>query len=467
MTDGAAKTVCYLDNAATCLMPQPAIDALNQWCNRGNPSAEYSSALEARKMMETFRRRIAVECGFKLDGPEAFAVVFTSGASESNCHMIVSAVRSYMAKTGSLPHVITAATEHKSLLTCCLRLAKEKLCQLTVLPVAKAGPELGSVSAADLDKALRTNTCIVSIMAANNETGILNNLRELAAVAHRAKVPFHTDAVQLFGKAPILPLALGVDAFSISFHKLGGPPGVGLLVLRRAIIDGYDLCPHICGSQNGGLRGGTENLPGIGASFAAFRLAMEDRDAKTAGVLKLREVIKSAVASRVPCFYIDDHPADAPASIDGGISPAPPARHNGTPAARRAIADAEHNDRPVVFWIAPKDPKRVLPGILLIAVRRPGFCNRAARASLEKRGVIVSLGSACNTHDAEKKDMPSSVVVAMDIPAALRGSVLRVSLCDETTVEDVKAFVRHFLAVISSRECLSAEAYAAAERRRD
>jgi cysteine desulfurase len=459
LPDGSTKAdqgVVYLDNNATTLMPGKVIDALNAWCNRGNPSAEYASAREARRMMDAFRQQVAVECGFELDGPNAYAVVFTSGASESNCHIVTSTVRSYAAKTGRLPHVVTSAAEHKSLLACCLRLAKERLCQLTVLPVGQAGPGLGAVDPADLAVALRPNTCLVSIMAANNETGVLSNLREMSKVTRKAHVPFHTDAVQLFGKSAVRPVALGVDAFSASFHKLGGPPGVGLLVLRRALIEGYDLCPHICGSQNAGLRGGTENLPGIGASFAAFRIAMADRAEKTARVLRKRNALKAALATRLPCFYLDDHPADRPPSIDGGITPPGPAPHNGAPEARRAIALAEKAGTPVVFWIAPADERRVLPNTLLLAVRRPGFCNKAARAALEARGVIVSLGSACNSADAVHGEA-SGVVVAMGVPAALQGGVLRVSLSDDTTADDIKAFAVHFLAVVTSVACLSAE----------
>ena len=298
-------------------------------------------------------------------------------------------------------------------------------------------------------------------MAANNETGILNNLRELAAITRRARVPFHTDAVQLFGKSPVRPLALGVDAFSASFHKLHGPPGVGLLVVRRALVEGYDLGAHICGTQNGGLRGGTENLPGIAGSFVAFRLTVAERGEKTARILRLRAALKAAIASRLPCFPLDSHPADRPPSIDGGITPAPPAPHNGTPEARRAIALAEKKETPVVFWIAPEDDRRVLPNTILLAVRRPGFCNRAARAALEKRGVIVSLGSACNSASGQgleaKRGSPSNVAEAMRVPAALLGGILRVSLGDDTAAEDVKTFVRHFLAVVTSDACLSAE----------
>jgi cysteine desulfurase len=454
------KAVVYLDNNATTMMTGPVIDALHAWCNRGNPSAEYASGRASRQMMDAFRTQIAVECGFELDGPRGYAVVFTSGASESNCHIVTSAVRSYAAKTGRLPHVVTSAAEHWSLLACCRRLAAEQLCQLTVLPVGRAGPGLGAVDPPALAAALRPNTCLVSIMAANDETGVLSNLREMARATRRAGVPFHTDAVQLFGRSAVRPAALGVDAFSASFHKLGGPPGVGLLVLRRALIEGYGLSPHICGSQNGGLRGGTENLPGIGASFAAFRIAMADRAEKTARVLRTRNALKAALATRVPCFYLDDHPADPPPSIDGGITPPGPAPHDGAAAARRAIARGAAAGTPVVFWVAPADERLVLPNTLLLAVRRPGFCNRAARAALEARGVIVGLGAACGAA-AHRGDGVAGVVAAMGVPAALRAGVLRVSLSDATTVDDIKTFAVHFLAVVASDACLSADFLAA------
>jgi cysteine desulfurase len=451
-----AKPFIYLDNNATTLMPGKVVDALSAWCNRGNPSSEYASAREARRMMEAFRQQIAVECGFELNGPNAYTVVFTSGASESNCHIITSAVRSYAAKSGRLPHVITSAVEHKSLLACCRALALERLCQLTVLPVGRAGPGLGAVDPADVAASLRPNTCLVSIMAANNESGVLNNLREMSKAVRKARVPFHTDAVQLFGKSAVRPTALGVDAFSASFHKLGGPPGVGLLVLRRALVEGYQLCPHIYGSQNGGLRGGTENLPGIGASFAAFRIAMTDRAEKSARVRDKRDALKTLLAAHLPCFYLEAHPADRPPSIDGGITPPGPAPHSGTADARRTIALAEKAGTPAIFWIAPADERRVLPNTLLLAVRRPGFCNRAARAALESRGIIVSLGSACNSADAAHGDS-SGVVVAMGVPAALQGGVLRISLSDDTTSDEIKTFVTQFVAVVTSVACLSAD----------
>lgn len=442
----------FLDYNSTAPMAPEVVDAFVRWANQGNPSAEHAGAGRARKMMEAFRRELAAECGLELDGPDGYHLVFTSGGAESNSTVVTGAVRAFLAKTRRLPHVVTSAAEHKSLLACCLRLAKEQLCQLTVLPVGQGGAGLGAVSAADLEAALRPNTCLVTVMAANNETGVLTDLRALAEVARRARVPFHSDAVQLFGKAPLRAAALGLDAFSASFHKLGGPPGVGLLALRRSFVAGYDLAPLVCGSQNGGLRGGTENLPGIGASFAAFRRATAQRAEKTARVLRLRELAREALAARLPCFYLEEHGGAPRASIDGGITP-PPAARESTPAVKRALRAAQRaGGPPVVFWVAPADQRRVLPNTLLLAVRRPGFCNKAARAALEKRGVIVSTGAACTARDGSEAS--SGVLVAMGVDPALQAGALRVSLGDDTTAAEVERFVRQFFAVVTSDECL-------------
>jgi cysteine desulfurase len=436
----------YFDAAATVPMPPEVTDALVRWLGRAGAAAGSAGAREAREMMDGFRRELAVECGFELDGPRAYAVVFTSGASEANAHVIRGAVQGYAAKTNRLPHVVTGAAEHPSVLACCQRLASDGMCQLTVLPVGRAGPGLGAVAPEDAAAALRPNTCLVTIGAASAETGALNDLRGLAAAAHGDRVPFHTDAAQLFGKSAFRPSALGVDAFSASLHKLGGPPGVGLLVLRRSFLEGYDLCPLVHGpdptAQAGSLRGGALFVPSLAASFAAFRLAMAGRGAKSARVRALRDAVKAGIAARLPCFPLEDHPADAPPSIDGGITP-PPRAHNGSSKARRALAAAEKGGRPVVFWIAPADERRALPGTLLLAVRRPGFSAAAARAALEARGAVVGLGSG-------------SAVASMGVPAALQSGALRVSLGDDSTAEGAEELVRLFLEVVTSGACLAA-----------
>lgn len=429
------KKIIYMDNNSTTLCPPIVIETMMKWINRGNPSSEYASARESKKLMDSFREYVANACGFNQKGPRGYTIIFTSGASESNNFMVSSAVRSFAYKTGKLPHVITSAVEHKSLLECCIQLEKEGLTQLTILPVGVGGQALGAVDPADVQRAIRPNTCLVSIMAANNETGIMNDVRAIGAIARAAKVPFHTDAVQVFGKSPLKPNDALVDAFSVSFHKLHAPAGIGLLVLKNNLIEGYELCAHICGAQNGGLRGGTEPIHNIAAAFQAFKWTLDQRSEKNANVKKMREVIKGALAKSIPCFYIDDYLGEK---------------------GREAAESADRGGSPVVVWIAPKETAKsaslVLPNTLFLSVHRPRFCNKAARAALEARGIIVSVGSACNS----ESHGPSGVVEAMGVPRPLQDGVLRVSLSDDVSISDVQQFVKAFLAVVTSGECLRA-----------
>jgi cysteine desulfurase len=441
----------YLDHNATTQMSPAVLESFVAWCNRGNASAEYASAAEARRMMDSFRVRIAAECAIALDGPEAYDIVFTSGASESNCAVVTSAVRSFRLKTKRKPRIVISSVEHRSLAACCDRLAYDDLAELKVVAVERDGPRFGRVSADRLKAAINADTCIVAIMAANNETGVINSLRELAAVAHAAKIPFYTDATQLLGRITFRPGAADVDAFGASFHKMGGPPGVGILALRRKFVRGYSLGPMVSGTQNGGMRGGTENLPGIGGAFTAFRAALEDRDAKAARMFRRREAIKAGLAAQLPCFYVDEHPADPPGSIDGGITPPPPPdpARAGSRAARAALAAGG----PVLFWVAPHAPDWVLPNTLLVAVVRRGFCNRAARAALEARGFIVSLGSACGAREPLGR---GSVPWALGLPAEMYRGLIRVSVGDETTGDEIRRFVEAFADVVASPDVVVA-----------
>ncbi|MFA6166947.1 MAG: aminotransferase class V-fold PLP-dependent enzyme [Gemmatimonadaceae bacterium] len=427
----------YLDHNATSMMTEDVVEAMTRWCNRGLPSTDSE---DARRLVEAFRQEIAVWCGFERT---AYDVVFTSGASESNAMIVTGAVRAYASRTGRMPHVVVSAAEHVSVLLCARRLAREKMCQLTVLDVGRAGAaDLGLVTPAALHAALRPNTCLISIVAAARDTGALNDLKALARVARTANVPFHSDAAQLFGRAHLRPGALGLDAFSATFHKLGGPPGVGVLVVSRRLVLGYDLSPLVYGPQSGGLRGGAENVPGLAAGFAAYRAAMADRAAKTARVQRLRDAARSRLAAAgIQCFGVDAHPSDPLPSLDGGITPERPPRHRGTPEGREAIARAGSRT-PLVFWVAPGDPGRVLPNTLLVAVRRVDFSARATRAALERRDVVVGV-------------VPRADLAYLDLADALtRGGLLRVSLGDDTTAEDVERFARCLAEVLLSDECV-------------
>jgi cysteine desulfurase len=406
------KKIIYLDNNGTTIMPPQVISTITKWYNRGNPSSNYASANECKKMFKAFRGYLAEEGGFDLDTMDGYTIVFTSGASEANSHIITSAVRAYARKTGVIPHVITSNVEHKSVLLCCQGLEKDGLCQVSYLPVINDNKSMyyGCVDTELLKKSFRPNTCLVTIMAVNNESGIMNNVLDIGKICREKSVPFHTDVVQLFGKTIIKPQELNIDAFSVSFHKLHGPPGIGLLVVRNRLLKGYSLAPLIYGTQNYGLRGGTENVPGIAGAFIAYKLAMQNVNQVNVEIRKRRELIKSMLSKRVPCCYIQDYNPD-------------------------------HGQPCMIVWISPRLPMLTVPATLLIAIDKPQMCNVKLKEKLEHHGIIVSIGSACNT--SSKK--ASHVVDALAIPVKLRPGILRVSLSNSTTDDDVLYFCKVLL----------------------
>lgn len=398
-------TTCYLDANATTFMPDIVIQSMIKWINKGNASAQYASALECKELMTNFRNLLLHNHNFN-----NHTVIFTSGASESNSQIITSTVRSFMVKTGHLPHVIISAVEHKSILSCCEDLKNDGLCQYTKLDVNTSGHYYGMVDPQTLEAAIKPNTCLISIMTANNETGIINDIPALTAVAHRHKIPFHTDCVQSFGKIGVYN---GVDACSISFHKLHGPPGLGCLILRNNFIEGYGLKALIAGTQNFGLRGGTENIPAIGASYAAYRYTYLKRIEKNEYLISMMNFLKSLLCKYLDCHYIDEF-------------------------------EAEKHIKNKIFWITNRNGSNVLPNTLLLAVYKENFCNIKMRDELNKLGIVISIGSACNT----ASNKASSVVQALNIPRELRSGVIRISFPDDVTKEDIINFMTNFVSLI-------------------
>ncbi len=403
-------------------MPPAAIDTMLRWCNRGNPSGAYASGVEARRLLAKFRHYIAAECDIQQEGPDGYAILFTSGASEANCHIITAAARSYTHRTGLLPHIVTSAAEHPSVRRCCARLARERLCQLTTV---SATHDRYFCQPDSIYRAIRKNTCLVTVAAANPETGAINDLRAIGAAVRRGsqgRVPFHTDAAQLFGKSAFRPRMLKLDAFSVSFHMLHGPPGVGLLCIKNKLIEGYDLCPLICGMQNAGLRGGIENLPGIAGSFAALRHTLKDRRAKNARLRACCAALTRALRTALVCLTLDEYLA-----------------HRGTKKGQLGLPG-----RAAVVFFGPSNRAKVLPGTISLAVVQPGsarrFCNETARAALEARGVIVSLGS-------------SYFLEAAGAPEKLHAGALHLGLSDEITLPEVGRLAQALLEVLQSDEC--------------
>jgi len=398
----------YFDNNGT-VPPLPA--ALAAWsaaAGLGNASAAYAS--RAKTLMEDARAQVQAWLG------APWVVLFTSGGSESN----------NLALRGLPLPLFLGATEHTTSLECAQQLAAGR--SVTYL---RAEPD-GRIAPATLDRALsgfympsnneETNarfraahpSVLVSIMHANNETGGLNDLPALLQICRRHGALLHTDAVQTFGK--YAGLAASCDLLSASFHKLGGPLGVGLLALRPPLSS--LLTPQICGTQQFGLRGGTDNVPGIAGSAAALRLSTEDRGEKNAHQGALRAQLLAGLQRLFPLL---------PFSTYAGRS---------DEEARQVALRVPAPFHAVV--LSPLDS--CLPGTLLFSIvknRDPHFCNIRLRDRLLDFGVAVSIGSACST---DKKG-PGHVMLAIGAPFLVRCGVLRVSFGDANTPEEVCFFL--------------------------
>ncbi len=418
----SSKSLVYLDNNATTFMPPDVQAAMIAWCNKGNPSSAHTAAREARHMMTEFRQYLASLCSIISDeGPEhtapqsdsAYKIIFTSGASEANCTIIHCITTSFARITGTLPHVIVSAVEHKSIIEMVQTYAAHNLLTATYIK-----PETsGHISPAAIQDAIGPNTCLVCVMHANNETGAVNNIRAIGAIAHKYNIPFHCDVVQTFGKCPLKPITENVDSFCISFHKMCGPPGVGALIVKQKLLVGYKLSPYIFGSQNDGWRGGTENLPGLGAAFAAVRGTMVKREQKNENMAKIKHFIIGEIARRMPARTYMEY------------------------------LGAREPPQPEVEIVFLSGTKGYLPNTILLSVvkrSRPPMCNSDLRADLEAKGIIVSIGSACNTASPKA----SHVLYAMGADELIRRGAIRVTLGDDTTLEKATYFVKEFLLII-------------------
>ena len=251
----------------------------------GNPSARHSLGAEARESLEAARIKVA-----RLIGGAPGGVIFTSGATEANNL----AIKGVALRTGERPrHVIAACVEHISVLNACRDLEKAGGA-VTLLPVDGEG----RVDPDVLHRALRPETAIVSIAAANEEIGTLQSLADLARVTRAARVPLHVDGVGALGRAPLAADALGIDLLSVSGNDIYGPPGTGALWVRK----GVKLAPQILGGgQEFGFRSGTENLPGlVGLGVAADLIRSESAHGESARLAGLRDRLIQGLLEAIP-----------------------------------------------------------------------------------------------------------------------------------------------------------------------
>ena len=363
----------YADNAATTKMSETAINAMISAMKDtyGNPSSLYVTGQKAKEAIEEAREKIA-----SLIGARASEIIFTGGGSEADNQAIVSTAR-LGAKSGK-KHIISTAFEHHAVLHTLEKLRKEGF-EITLLDVH----ENGLITAEEVDKAIRPDTCLVTIMYANNEIGTIQPISEIGAVCRSHKVPFHTDAVQAVGHVPIDVEKQNIDMLSSSAHKYHGPKGVGFLYVKKGVritslIEG--------GAQENGKRAGTENVPGIVSMAAALEEAVRDLEKNRDHLIPIRD------------------------RIIEGLDAIPHSALNG-------------------------DREKRLPGNINFCFE--GIEGESLLLLLDDKGIEASSGSACTSGSLD----PSHVLLAIGRVHDVAHGSLRLSIGEDITEKDADYIV--------------------------
>ena len=360
----------YADNAATTKMSPAAIKAMLPYMETiwGNPSSLYGAGQRAAEALQSARERIAA-----CFGASAGEIYFTSGGSEADNQAIISAAK--IGERKGKKHIISSAFEHHAVLHTLKKLEKAGF-EIELLDVH----ENGLIHPSQVADAIREDTCLVTIMYANNEIGSIQPIAEIGAICKEKGVLFHTDAVQAAGHLPIHVVEQNIDMLSLSAHKFHGPKGTGVLYARKGIpltniIEG--------GAQERGKRGGTENVPAIMAMATALEEACAHMEENTKKVLKLRN------------------------RLIEGLSQIPHSVLNG-------------------------DLEKRLPGNVNFCFE--GIEGESLLLLLDDKGICASSGSACTSGSLD----PSHVLLAIGRPHEIAHGSLRLSLCEENTEEDVE-----------------------------
>jgi len=364
----------YLDHNATAPLLDAARDAMVAALGRpaGNPSSPHAFGGAARLDLESSRREVAA-----LLGGDEHEIVFVSGGTEADNLAIQGSARAWTAAGRAPGHLIASAVEHPAVIESC-RYLESTGWRLTLMPVDRAG----RVAPSELRAALRSDTALVSIMAANNETGALQPIEELAEVCRAAGIPMHVDAVQAAGRLPLDVRRLGADMVSISAHKMGGPVGIGGLWVKGS----RSVKPLLLGGgQEARRRPGTEPVA-LAAGFAAAVRSARERLADSS-IQRLRDRMERELAGAIPGLVV-----------------------NAAGATRLSNTSS---------------------------LTLPGVDAEAMVIRMDLAGFAISTGSACSTGAAR----PSHVLAAMGLNRDQSASTIRVSLGQSTTSDDIETFV--------------------------
>lgn len=360
----------YLDNAATTKVRDEVVEAMLPYFTEyfGNPSSLHLFAREAGKGLDTARAQVAKALNAK---PEE--IIFTGGGSESD-NMALRGIPEAYKKKGK--HVITSAVEHHAVLHTLEAMEKEGRVEVTYLPV----DEYGMVTAEQVEKAIRPDTVLVSIMFANNEVGTIMPIEQIGETCKKHGVLFHTDAVQAVGHVPVDVEKLHIDLLSLSGHKFHGPKGVGALYVRKGV-----RIPALIlgGAQERRKRAGTENVPGIVGMGKAIELATAELEDNAAKMKVLRDRLIFGIPARIPDVKLNGHPTERlPNNVNFSI--------------------------------------RFIEGESILLM-------------LDLNGIAASSGSACTSGSLD----PSHVLLAMGLSHEVAHGSLRLTLSEFTTPEEI------------------------------
>lgn len=377
----------YLDNAATTKVSEEVFAAMKPYfCEQyANPSAIYTFAGKSMKAVDEARKDVA-----GLIGAQPNEIYFTAGGSESDNWAVKAAAEAYRAKGR---HIITSAIEHHAVLHTCQYLEKQGY-EVTYVGV----DEYGVIKLDELAAAVREDTVLITVMAANNEIGTIQPLKEIGEIAKKNGILFHTDAVQAYGHIPLDVDALGIDMLSGSGHKLYGPKGIGFLYIRKGVRIGAYVHG---GTQERARRAGTHNTPGIVGMGSAARLAAADLEENMKKQAALRDYLIRRVLDEIPYSRLNGHPADR------------------------------------------------LPG-------NASFCFRFIEGEsllilLDQKGICASSGSACTSGSLE----PSHVLLAIGLPHETAHGSLRLTLSGETTKEELDVTVEELKKIVGRLRSMS------------
>ena len=381
------KRLIYLDHAATTQPFPEVLDAMIPYYSRyyGNPSSGYELGEESKRAIETARGQIADTLGVEDD-----TIYFTSGGTESDNWALRYAVQNGKRRR---PHIVTSSIEHHAILNTCKNLEKQGV-RVTYLPVNKEG----TVQPEMVERAIISDTVLVSVMYANNEIGSIQPIKEIGEIAHKHGVLFHTDAVQAFGQVPINVDEMNIDMLSSSGHKLNGPKGIGFLYIRkgvkiRSFVHG--------GAQERKRRAGTENVPGIVGLGKAVELAMASMDQRMKQETELRDYAISRIEKEIPyCRLNGDRVKRLPNNINFSF--------------------------------------QFVEGESLLIM-------------LDMKGICASSGSACTSGSLD----PSHVLLAIGLPHEIAHGSLRMTLGADTTKEDIDYTVDQLKEIVAHLRSMS------------